>query len=145
MKKFLAVFLPAVLVLVFSACSNELLDRASSEIKDELGLTNGTSSEFIPTGDAPAANPDDSVNSDAGYAVSTDAATANFINRDRAIDLALNHAGLTRAEVRDLEAELDYEPNGTFWEVDFEAKGLEYSYDINAVTEEIRKVEKERD
>ena len=68
-----------------------------------------------------------------------------FITRDKAIELALNHAKLTRTQVRDLETELDRERTGVFWEVDFESGGYEYSYDINAETEAIAKVEKERD
>ena len=69
----------------------------------------------------------------------------DLITRDRALDLALNHAGLTLDDVYDLEAELDYERGVTYWEVDFESKNLEYSYDINAQTEEITRLEKERD
>ena len=68
-----------------------------------------------------------------------------FITRDKAIELALNHAKLTRTQVRDLETELDRERTGVFWEVDFESGGYEYSYDINAETEAIAKAEKERD
>ena len=69
----------------------------------------------------------------------------NIITRDRAIELALNHAGLQRSDIYDLEAELDRERVGIYWEVDFENGGFEYSYDINAETEEVFKLEKERD
>ena len=59
--------------------------------------------------------------------------------------MALNHAGLNKTQIYDLEAEIDRERGGTYWEIDFESGNLEYSYDINAQTEEIRKLEKERD
>ena len=144
-KKFLAIFLSTILVLTLVACSNESIEKLGAEIKDELGITNGTNSEFVPTGVTPAIGPSDTQSSDDGSATSTDSTVANLITRDRAIELALNHAGLTKAEVRDLEAELDYEPYGVFWEVDFEANRLDYSYDVNAETEAVARVEKERD
>ena len=52
--------------------------------------------------------------------------------RDRAIEIALQAAGLARADVRDLEAETEREQNGVFWEVEFEAGGYDYTYDIHA-------------
>lgn len=70
--------------------------------------------------------------------------TTPAITRDRAIELALSHAGLKRTEAFDIDAELDKERNGIFWEVDFETKEHEYSYTINAVNEEIITSEKER-
>ena len=42
-------------------------------------------------------------------------------------------------------AEHDREYGGVFWEVDFENGGYDYSYEINAVTEEIVRHQKERD
>lgn len=70
--------------------------------------------------------------------------TKVIITRDRAVEIALSHAGIKSADVRELDAELDKEKNGSIWEVDFETKEHEYSYNINAVTEEIITSEKER-
>ena len=66
------------------------------------------------------------------------------ISRDRAIEIALEKAKLKKADVRDLEAELDYEKGVLVWEVDFDYQNFDYSYDINAdsgaiVFEEIEK------
>lgn len=58
--------------------------------------------------------------------------TTTLITRDRAIEIALQAAGLARADVRDLEAETEREQNGVFWEVEFEAGGYDYTYDIHA-------------
>ena len=69
-----------------------------------------------------------------------------LITRERAIELALSHAGLLhRSDIYDLDAEHDREYGGVFWEVDFENGGYDYSYEINAVTEEIVRHQKERD
>ncbi len=67
------------------------------------------------------------------------------ITRERAIEIALSHAGLNKTDVKNLQVELDREKNGIFWEVDFEYFGYEYSYDINTKTGEAVKNEKERD
>ncbi len=71
--------------------------------------------------------------------------TEEIISRERAIELALDNAGVVIEEVRDLEAELDRERGGVFWEVDFESGGYEYSYDIDSKTGEVTKVERDFD
>lgn len=69
--------------------------------------------------------------------------TSVTVSRERAIELALDNAGVALEEVRDLEAELDREYGGVYWEVDFEHGGYEYSYDINTTTGEITKAYRE--
>ena len=123
MKKLLTVIFVLAFVFVLSACNND------SGKANEQSKTQSNSQS-------------DTVNSDAN---NTTESKTETITRDRAIELALNHAGLAKSDVRDLEAELDRERGGTYWEIDFESGNLEYSYDINAQTEEIRKIEKERD
>lgn len=71
--------------------------------------------------------------------------TSVTVSRDRAIELALDNAGLSLEEVRDLDAELDRERGGIYWEVDFEADGYEYSYDIDSATGKIVRVDREID
>ena len=55
-----------------------------------------------------------------------------FIERERAVDIALAHVELTLDEVFDIEAELEYDYNGTFWEVEFQKELSEYSFYIDA-------------
>lgn len=81
----------------------------------------------------------------ASSVITTAANTNEIISRDRAIELALDHAGVDRNSVFDLEAERDRDRGGIYWEVDFEDGKLEYSYDINAETGEVIRVERERD
>lgn len=69
---------------------------------------------------------------------------SEVITRDSAIERALKKAGLTKEAVYNLEAELDKEREGVLWEVDFETKEYEYSYDIDAKTGEVIHQEKER-
>ena len=55
-----------------------------------------------------------------------------IIERERAVDIALAHVELTLDEVFDIEAELEYDYNGTFWEVEFQKELSEYSFYIDA-------------
>ena len=67
------------------------------------------------------------------------------LSREEARNIALTHAGLTADQVRDLDTELDKERGVWLYEVDFEADGYEYEYEIHAETGEILRSEKEWD
>ena len=54
----------------------------------------------------------------------------NEITREEAINIALKEAGLTREQVRELEAEKDRERGVLVYEVEFEHGRKEYSYEI---------------
>ncbi len=69
----------------------------------------------------------------------------SYIGYDVAKDVAMNHAGVKSEDVRNYEAELDYEKGKMVYEIEFDALGNEYEYEINAVTGEIVKSEKEAD
>lgn len=66
------------------------------------------------------------------------------VTKEQAVEIALQAAGLTQETVADLEAELEKERNGLFWEVSFETREKEYSYEINANDGKIVKAEAER-
>lgn len=134
MKKLFAILITLVLVTAISACNNKGGDTAKNN-------TTSKSQQKTEQKDSTKLQ-SDKLNESQGDQPQSD---NNLITRDRAIELALNHAGLSKTDLRDLEAELDRERNGTFWEVDFEHGGYDYSYDINAETEEVFKLEKERD
>ncbi len=67
------------------------------------------------------------------------------IGREKAKNIALNHAGVSAANARDIEVELDKENGVTVYEVSFDAAGYDYNYEIDAVTGKVLKAEKERD
>ena len=77
--------------------------------------------------------------------VKAGAETETLLTRDEAISLALADAQLTEEDVYDLDAELDRERGTPVWEVDFDTRELEYSYDIHAETGEILRSDRERD
>lgn len=54
-----------------------------------------------------------------------------LMTRDKAIDAALAHAGLTRDRIKELECERDTEDGVAVWEVEFKHGRFEYEYDID--------------
>lgn len=69
---------------------------------------------------------------------------ANVIGKDKAKEIVLNHAGVKAADVKNYEVELDSEKGSVVYEIEFDANGYEYEYEINAVTGKILKSEKEK-
>ena len=96
------------------------------------------------TGSAPVAQQEEPANN-SGDEQKPSVQSAGDIGKTRAIDIALSHAGLSQNNVRDLDVEKDSKKGTIVYEVDFEANGYDYDYDINAATGEIIKSEKERD
>ena len=70
--------------------------------------------------------------------------TGSYIGRERAQEIALNHAGLSSGEVRFDKVELDVDDNRTTYEIEFDYNYYEYEYDIDAYTGEILKSEVDR-
>ena len=135
MKNLFALLLTAVLLFSLSACDN----YAGEADKNSTPAPQSTPSDIqtdninpsAPTPSSPSKPP----------------VSEAKITRDRAIEIALEKAKLQKADIRDLEAELDYEKGVLVWEVDFDYQNLDYSYDINADTgavilEEIEKDDK---
>lgn len=71
------------------------------------------------------------------------APATNFISYDRAKSIAVSHAKADAKQLRKFEIDLDKERYGTFYEIEFEYKGYDYDYKINASTGAIVKAQKE--
>lgn len=69
--------------------------------------------------------------------VTTQPDPSDYIGMDRAKEIALSHAGLTDASFE--SAELEEDDGVMIYELDFIANGMEYEYEINALTGDIRK------
>ena len=67
----------------------------------------------------------------------------DFISTDKAKAAALNHAGLTEAQVSKLHTELDHEDGRYVCEVEFIYGGYEYHYEIDAESGAVLEFEKE--
>ncbi len=62
---------------------------------------------------------------------------AGDIGRDRALEIALGHAGLSQSDIYDVKVEFDYDDGRSEYEVEFESGRTEYEYKIDASTGEI--------
>ena len=60
-----------------------------------------------------------------------------YIGTEAAVAAALQHAGVARADVTNLEVELDCENGRMVYEVEFDVARAEYEYDVDAETAEI--------
>jgi uncharacterized membrane protein YkoI len=67
------------------------------------------------------------------------------ITAAKAKEIALAHAGVSKKQAQKLSAELAHENGVTVYEVEFEADGYEYEYDVDAATGAVIKHEKEID
>lgn len=65
------------------------------------------------------------------------------ITSERALAIALNHAGLSSKQISDLEIELDTDDGIRYFEVEFEVGDVEYEYEISADTGSILDVERD--
>ena len=65
------------------------------------------------------------------------------LSADEALDIALNQAGVTRENIRNLENRLEWDDGIRIYEIDFDSGASEYSFDVNAETGAI--VERDRD
>ena len=122
MKKTLAVLLVVLTVVAASACKAQIIKPRHEDTASEI--VNTVKQAFVP-------------------AEKRNDTAQDIISRDRAIELALKNAGVDKASAFDIDAELDRERNGTCWEVDFETREHEYSYDINAYDGSIMRSERE--
>lgn len=73
------------------------------------------------------------------------AVSDTVIGEDSARTIALQHAGLTENAVRKFKCQLDREHGRMVYEIEFEAAGYEYDYEIEAKDGSILKAEKELD
>ncbi len=65
------------------------------------------------------------------------ASSKGYIGADAAKEAALNHAGLDAAPIAQFACEMDYEHSRMVYEIEFTCGGLEYDYDIDALTGEV--------
>ncbi len=67
------------------------------------------------------------------------------ISQDDALNIALQHAGLTRGQLRYCRNERDIDHGRKVYEISFSHNGFEYEYDIDASNGNILKCEKDWD
>ncbi len=97
-----------------------------------------TTPQFTPEQTKPQAKPD------ATKPQETKPQTNSFIDAEVAKSNALSHAGVNSEDARFVKAELDKDDGRYKYEVEFEANGFEYDYEIDAISGEVLDFEKDR-
>ena len=73
----------------------------------------------------------------------TSSFAAGYIGKDKAKEIALNHAGITADKASFMKCEFDYDDGIAVYDVEFYFDRCEYNYEINARNGKILKVEKD--
>ena len=126
MKKISTIFICALLIFSLTACTGMSTSNTGSG-----NMNSGSLSSSLQDAESKIS----SLLTPSGANVSNSTAVA--VTREEAIDKALKHVGLKKEDVKDLEVDLDTEREGVFWEINFDHKDQEFSFDINANTGEI--------
>ena len=66
------------------------------------------------------------------YNTSNNNNTSGKITAEKAKEIALKHANLSKNQVSNISVHLEYDDGIQVYDVDFYANNLEYSYEINA-------------
>lgn len=80
-----------------------------------------------------------------GPRTKTETPAAADIGKDKAVSIALAHAGLTESQTTWIQVEKDEDDGRIEYEIDFKADGMEYEYTIDAASGTVLEHEKERD
>ena len=71
--------------------------------------------------------------------------TNDYLSSDKALSIALAHAGVAKADAVVSECKLDYDDGRAVYEIEFRAARVEYDYEIDAVSGDIRKADRDTD
>lgn len=139
MKNIFLAALLSLLLIAFSACTNtaDILSAGSTSAEAPTDLTK--SSDIESKFDSGTEKIDDKESTSLS-AAETD---SPIIARERAIEIALQAAGLTKETVYDLDAEIERDRGLILWEIDFETAEYEFSYHIDAENGSVIRSEKE--
>lgn len=128
MKKLISLLLILSLLVVFAGCRK--LHQAEEYLDHKLDVAEDQVEQAVRDAISPATAPETS-------------ASGESITEDQAKAIALEHAGLTEADVSRLEVRRDFDDGRQEYDVEFHADRLEYEYEIDAVTGKILSFDKD--
>ncbi|MBO5666377.1 MAG: PepSY domain-containing protein [Firmicutes bacterium] len=73
------------------------------------------------------------------------ASERSYVGAEKAKEVAFNAVGVKEADVRGLRVEMDLERGNMVYEVEFKVNGVEYDYDVDAVSGQVIHVDQDRD
>ncbi len=156
MKRLLSLLLAIVFIFAFAGCENEKIvenpkqptteNEPNTPITDENNdtLPSDDNQSSQGTGDN-ATTPSNNTNLQGVDDKTPLTQTDEFISKAKAKQIALSDAGVKESQIRDYEIESDREKGVYYYEINFEAGGFEYEYDIDAKSGKIVKKHKEKE
>ncbi len=117
-KKIIATFCALVFSAMLTGCGTQMGEDISSDISSMMPSATDNSSQQSGT-DSTQQN---STTSEAK------------ITKERAKEIALEHANIKETDITDYEIDLDNEDGKLVYEISFESNGKEYDYDVDATT-----------
>ena len=102
---------------------------ASSSASASSDAASSAASSAAASSEASAA-----ASSAASAAASSASAQSQYIGDQAALEIALKDAGLAQSDCTEIEVELDLDDAVVHYDVGFKSGGLEYDYDIDAIS-----------
>ena len=128
MKKLISLFLILCLLVIFAGCRK--LHQAEEYLDHKLDVAEEQVEQAVQEVIFPTVSPEITASSEG-------------ITEAEAQAIALEHAGLTEADISRLEVRKDFDDGRQEYDVEFHADRLEYEYEIDAVTGNILSFDKD--
>lgn len=130
MKKLSLLLVMALLATTLAACNSATPAQTNVPPETTKQADSTPPADNLPADNTPAAND-----------VSNSNTAQDYISREEAVKIALDHAKLEQSQVQDLEIDLDKDDNVVHYDVGFEKDGKDYDYEIDAQTGKILRSE----
>ena len=128
MKKLISLFLILSLLVIFAGCRK--LHQAEEYLDHKLDVAEEQVEQAVQEAISPTVSPEITASSEG-------------ITEAEAQAIALEHAGLTEADISRLEVRKDFDDGRQEYDVEFHVDRLEYEYEIDAVTGKILSFDKD--
>lgn len=138
MKRLLSLLLAVAFVFAFAGCTNDMPENKKTT-QNQGAVTNENQDSKPQTENNTTAPNNEKPSQDSNNY------TEKFITVAKAKQIAFADAKVKESQIRDFEMELDHEGKTNYYEINFEAGGIEYEYDIDAKSGKILKKHKEKE
>ncbi len=146
-KNLITLLIAAVMLFVFSGCSDELVNSNLKDMESFVSDINSAGQDETQKNDvkvsSDSANKTDS-SSKEDKADKSDTADS-YIGKEKAKSIALNHASVKADDIYDYSIDFDIDDGTPSYEIEFKSGKYEYDYDIDAKSGKILKSKKEKD
>ena len=126
-KKFLAAFCAVVFSAMLTGCgiSSDISSIMDPDMNNSAQQDNNTNNNSVGKNSTPISEQQNNTTTEAK------------ISKEKAKEIALNHANVKETEISDYEIDLENENGKLEYDISFDANGKEYDYDVDATTGEI--------